>query len=338
MAIYDVNGNVISAGGSGENNKKYAVFGDSIPAFGAYTGGTGTIVDYLQSFVGGTWYNFAIGGTTMSAYRLTNETFDCFTLDEWADSIASGNFSVQRKGMNNGVTSAGSGGASVSSIISQADSLNWSDIDTVVLAFGTNDLGYDVRQVGSASDAAAKNGTMVAALKYAVSTILGAYPLLKIIVCGVPYRYADNPSASEISSANAVIKDACEGIGIKYADLFSEMGINSNNYQFFLYDGTHPSVAGKVRYATTLAKHLYKNTNDKTYTVLASGTSVTFGSYPKSVYDGQSISISVTPASGKTISSVTVTMGGKAVQNAFANGKVSITSVNGDIKIVAVAS
>lgn len=340
MPVYDYQGNVIQTGGGGgvENTKKYVVFGDSIPAFGAYSGGTGTIVNYLQSFVGGTWYDFAIGGTTMSAYRLSDQTYDCFTLDEWADSVSSGDFSVQRTGMNNGVTSAGSGGASVSSIIAAAEGLDWDTVDTIVLAFGTNDLGYDVSEVGSAGDAPAKNGTMVAALKYAVQKFFSRNPFFKIVVCGVMFRHTDNPSLTEIQSANSVIKQACASIGIRYVDLFAEMGIDNYNYQFYLYDGTHPSFAGKVRYATTLANYLYPITNDIAYYIKATGTNITFGSYAKSVYPGQNVRITVAASSGYTIQNVVVTMGGTDISStAYANGVVQIANVTGSVEIEAAA-
>lgn len=338
MAIFDYQGNVIETGGGGiTNTKKYVVFGDSVFAFGASTGGTGTIANYCQSFVGGSWFNFAIGGTTMSAYRLSNQTYDCFTLDEWADSVASGDFSVQRTGMANGVTSAGSGGASVSSIITSAEGMDWQDVDTIVLEFGTNDLAYDVSQVGAANDAPQKNGTMVAALKYAINKFYAKNPFFKIIVCGVMYRYVDNPSVTEIQSANSVIKQACASIGVRYVDMFEVMGINAYNRTYFLYDGTHPSYAGKVRYATVLKNYLYPVTSDATYYVKATGTNVTFGSFAKSVYPNQSVRVTITASSG-AIQSVVVKMGGTDISTtAYSNGVVQITKATGSIEIEAIA-
>lgn len=336
MPIYDFLGNIIATGGEEqENTKKYVVLGDSIPAFGASTGGTGTIVDYLKSYVGGDWYNLAVGGTTMSAYRLSNQTYDCFTLDEWADSISSGNFSVQRTGMNNGVTH---GGASISSIIETADQLNWLDVDTVLIAFGTNDLVYNVSQIGTATDTASKNGTMVAALKYAINKIHSKYPLIKIIVCGIIYRGTDSPGMTKINNANDAIKEACAKSGIKWVDMLSEMGVDSSNNSFFLYDGTHPSVAGKMRYATAVAKNLYKVTDDKAYTTRVTGTNVTFSPYSKSVYPGQNFTIRVNANSGYTIQTVTVKMGGVDISSsAYSSGVITIRNVSGDVEITAIA-
>lgn len=230
-------------------------FGDSIPAFDANTGGTGAIPDYMQKKCGGVWHNFCVGGTTMSAYRTSGNGYEYFTLDEWADSIAAGDFANQEQGVTDGAT-AGSTSYSIGNKVADAKALDWSAVKRIFLAYGTNDLAYDVSEVGAAGDTAAKNGTMCAALKYAVQTILTAYPTIEIVVCGIIYRYADSVSASEIIGANEAIRASCEAMGVPFAPLFDNMGVNVWNRNSFLYDGTHPNANGKERYADTLKKLL----------------------------------------------------------------------------------
>lgn len=233
----------------------FVFLGDSIPCFDSNTGGIGAIPDYLREKCGGTWKNFCVGGTTMSAYRTTGNGYEYFTLDEWADSIATGNFANQEQGVTDGA-SAGSTSYSLTKKVSDAQALDWSAVKCVFFAFGTNDLAYGVSEVGASTDAATKHGTMCAALKYAVQTIQATYPIIKIVVCGIIYRHADNPSVSAIIAANDAIRSTCESIGVPFVPLFENMGVNEWNQTAFLYDGTHPNAAGKERYADTVKRLL----------------------------------------------------------------------------------
>lgn len=233
----------------------FVFLGDSIPCFDSNTGGIGAIPDYLREKCGGTWKNFCIGGTTMSAYRTSGNGYEYFTLDEWADSIASGDFSNQEQGVTDGAT-AGSTSYSISQKVTDAKALDWGFVKRIFFAYGTNDLAYGISEVGSADDSATKHGTMCAALKYAVQTILTAYPSVEIVVCGIIYRYADNPPVSAIIAANKTIKSTCENMGIPFVPLFDNMGVNEWNRTSFLYDGTHPNANGKERYTDTLIRIL----------------------------------------------------------------------------------
>lgn len=255
MGIYDINGNSLGSGNTLPLEGKKEVFiGDSVCCFDKATGGIGAVPDYMANLVGGTWYNFCIGGTTMGAYKSTNNTYDMFTFGELADSIASGSFSSQETGITNGV-SAGTTSYSASSKVADMKKLNWDAVDTLFVHFGTNDIAYG-NSVGTANDAPSKNGTMVASLKYAINTILDVYPQMKIIICGVMYRYSDKVMVSSIIPVNKVLKDACHDIGIPFVDLLGEMGLNEKNKDYFLSDGTHPNANGKRRYAQCLAKYI----------------------------------------------------------------------------------
>ena len=233
----------------------FVFLGDSIPCFDSNTGGIGAIPDYLREKCGGTWKNFCVGGTTMSAYRTNGNGYEYFTLDEWADSIATGDFANQEQGVTDGA-SAGSTSYSLTKKVSDAQSLDWGAVKRIFFAFGTNDLAYGVSEVGASTDAATKHGTMCAALKYAVQTIHATYPTIEIVVCGIIYRHADNPSMSAIIAANDAIRATCESIGVPFVPLLENMGVNEWNRTAFLYDGTHPNAAGKERYANTVKRLL----------------------------------------------------------------------------------
>ena len=230
-------------------------FGDSVPCFDSNTGGIGAIPDYLREKCGGTWKNFCVGGTTMSAYRATGNGYEYFTLDEWADAIATGDFTRQEQGVTDGAV-AGSTSYGIANKVADAKTLDWGSVKRIFFAYGTNDLAYDVVEVGSANDTATKHSTMCGALKYAVQTILTAYPTIEIAVCGIIYRYVDGVSASEIIAANEAIKATCESIGISFIPLFENMGVNEWNRTSFLYDGSHPNANGKERYADTVKRFM----------------------------------------------------------------------------------
>ena len=192
----------------------------------------------------------------MASYRLSNNTYDMFTLGEWADSIANGNFTNQETGVTNGVES-GSTRYSASNKVADAKALDWSTVDTICIHFGTNDLAYKVSELGTSDNPPTKNGTMCASLKYAIQRIHSAYPKVKIVVCGIIYRYADSVSINSIISANEQLKKTCYAEGVRFVDLFGEMEVNTTNRTTFLYDGTHPNADGKQRYAECLSKYIY---------------------------------------------------------------------------------
>lgn len=257
MGVYDINGTLVSSNKTDTlplEGKKEVFIGDSVCCFDKNTGGMGAIPDYLANLLGGTWYNFCIGGTTMGAYSSTNNTYDMFTFGELADSISNGNFVNQETGVANGV-GAGNTNYSAESKVADMKRLNWDAVETLFVHFGTNDIAYG-NSVGTPEESPSKNGTMTASLKYAINTILTAYPQMKIVICGIIYRYSDGISNSVIMSTNSILKNVCSSMGVKFIDLFGEMGINENTKNYFLYDGTHPNANGKRRYAECLAKHI----------------------------------------------------------------------------------
>lgn len=250
-AVISINGKAPDESGNINLNtqdnegKNFVFFGDSIIAFGANTGGIGSIPDYMAQYCGGNWFNFALGGTTLGAYRSDGEAgYDAFTLGEWADSVGTGDFTKQEAGIAEGAGFS-------SETLTIAKTLEWDSVDTIFIAFGTNDIAYG-NEVGTTSDSAQKNGTICASLKYAINTMLAARPFAKIVVMGVIYRYADGISTAKIMEVNEAMKEICNSMGIRFADMFAAMTLNVNNRTSFLYDGTHPNANGKIRYAETM--------------------------------------------------------------------------------------
>lgn len=103
-------------------------------------------------------------------------------------------------------------------------------------------------------------------------------------------------------------------------------------------------LAEKVAYIDANGSDYYQDLyealyNEPTYTVTNNLTDVTNSNSATRVTQGGSYSATLTPTSGYTINSVTVTMGGNDVTGtAYSSGTISIANVTGDIVITAVAT
>lgn len=69
------------------------------------------------------------------------------------------------------------------------------------------------------------------------------------------------------------------------------------------------------------------------HSVAWEGTGYTHGNSDVAVEDGESFTSTITANNGKTIESVTVTMGGETVQGAYSSGTITIPNVSGNIVI-----
>lgn len=221
--------------------------GDSIIAFDKTYSGTGAIPDYIADRIGGTWHNYALGGTSLAAHTSQADTYGHFSLIELADSIASGDWTAQETGVTNGAVEINTSYA-IADMVADMSATDWSAVSNLCVNFGANDLAYS-HTVGSSVDEASNSGSVCAALKYAVNQIQTVYPGINIIVCGITYRAGDTVSIDRIIAANDAIADTCKRIGIQHINMQQLMGVNENNYSRYLRDTVHPSASGKQRYA-----------------------------------------------------------------------------------------
>ena len=135
MAIYDINGNVISAGNAALPfvGKKVVCFGDSI---WAYNVGSGKLPEIIQANMGGAWYACAVGGTRMTP---THENdYAMVSATALADAIATDNWTNVNSALN-GDTVTNS--AVIKNAFSKVQALDFStDVAMIVFAFSTNDF------------------------------------------------------------------------------------------------------------------------------------------------------------------------------------------------------
>ena len=107
-------------------------------------------------------------------------------------------------------------------------------------------------------------------------------------------------------------------------------------------DGTHPANAGYLHMADSYYNILQAHWSgeesgetETTYTITNNLTNVTNSNTATTVKEGNAYTATLTAASGYTLDSVTVTMGGEPVS--VSGGKISISAVTGDIFITATA-
>ena len=245
LAVTSFNGVAPSTGAvkSCATKKTWVNMGDSIWTFGASTGGIGTITDYMLALCGGTWHNIATGGTTMASrpgsYAGTYDALDFWKL---ADAIVAGNY-----------TDAKAAAAELTSNFANIDNVNWSAVDYVTVAYGTNDLAFGA-EIDNASNLF-DTATICGALRYGIKAINSAYPNIRFKVLGVVYRSADAVTPAEIVECNEALRAAAAYVGAEFVDGY---GINAGNSGTFLYDGTHPNANGKARIAETLARSIHE--------------------------------------------------------------------------------
>jgi len=249
--------------------KKIVCFGDSI------TGNFPAPLDYpsmIAEITGATVYNAGFGGCCMSD---NGQTRKLFTMCRLADSIVAGDFSDQEEsGVS--ITYAGTSTNYVPERLAMLESIDWSDIDYITIAYGTNDWNsnYGLDNADNPLDTT----TYIGAFRYSVEKLLTAYPNLKILVITPLWRWwdANTGMPSEIHSDYIDSNDYAKGTGYKlwqYGDALADaaklyhihtfnlywncMMTKQNRLEYFDYnDGTHPKLKGRELMAELISAQL----------------------------------------------------------------------------------
>lgn len=235
--------------------KKMVNFGDSI--FGRGQGSDG-ISGRLAYKTGATVYNAGLSGSTYSLR--TSAGYDPFALCSLADAIVAGDFSAQEAALEEE-----SKPAQAEAVIDLLSDLDFSEIDYVTLALGTNDMGSSV-QIDNENNRKDKS-TACGALRHSIETLLEEYPNLIIIILSTIYRarlndgvYTDrepNLNGDTLQDFNAAFKGVAEEYHLKFIDNFN-VGFNKYtvSYYYANNDPTHPGVKGFEVLAENISAHL----------------------------------------------------------------------------------
>ena len=235
----------VSGRGSGAfDGKILACIGDSITENGDWP-------SRVATKLGLTAYNYGFGGCRMGKHSLTTQGVIynkmCFfnlaryiNTGVYTELIAAADALYAENGDDNRVQAAAFAAT------------DWSTVDYICVAFGTNDFQGDV-PIGTIADNLSDGSTFYGAINYAIQQILSVYPHIKIMFVSPMWRqrqasgdnkdsnnYPNNNGAYLYDFADAVI-NAANRQQLSAFDLYRNSGVNQYNYSTYLVDGLHPT-------------------------------------------------------------------------------------------------
>lgn len=252
MAIYDIDGNIISTGGTGGTSqselrrkfggKKVIWLGDSIHA---YSSPDGVTIPYLfGNHSGAICYNWCQGGMTMA--KIGVENYDPYSGVGMVDALISGDFTDQET-----YASEDHGTAQGNFIeqVAEMKAFDMASADALIIEFGANDAFKQVPKDNA--DNVLDKTTTGGALRYMLKALQTAYPLLPIAVCNVQkmsgYSDSEHKKPYDSKIQNEVIESVCSELSIPVIDIYDLLGLNEYTSATLLIDGAHRSHAGKLR-------------------------------------------------------------------------------------------
>lgn len=238
--------------------KTCVCFGDSI------TGNYAKHFDYpsvIAAKTGMTVVNGGFGGCRMAKHPTA--TYDAYSMYRLADSVASGDWSVQ-DAVADAVAEASSP-LYAADHINELKALDWSKVDIVTILFGANDFTGGVG-LESESDPLSTNHYKGAA-RYSIEKLLNTYPNLRIVLLSPLYHYktvdgetvdtdAYTSGGNKMSDFIKALKEVAEEYKLPFFDMYNTLGINKINRKDMLPDGAHPSAAGIERIGESIAARL----------------------------------------------------------------------------------
>lgn len=251
--------------------KNIVCFGDSI---------TGNPIDpydypyHLQELSGATVLNAGFGGTNMS----NTDNRAALSFSSLIHCIATNNWTVP-EGSGISITSATVSGNQWSNTgvnyvpdrINAIKSIDWSEVDYIVVFFGTNDWNDNI-PLDNNNDKY-DDSTYLGAFRKAVEELWTVYPNIKILPITPVYRWFTSTTDSD-NTPKAIsglylyqyaeaLKQVSKEYHLHCLDFYYESGINRANRDNYFYsnDGTHPN-------ADTMADFAAKINNELSYNIV----------------------------------------------------------------------
>ena len=241
-----------------KTGKKVICLGDSITENGDYP-------VRLATLTGATVTNCGFGGSRLA---FSTGDYAYLSFHKLADYISTGDYS--------GLTAACARLAGSPTfddniaIAARLAAVNWSTVDYIVAAYGTNDYGSPDVPLGTTTDTT--GATFKGAINYAVNTICTAYPNIKILFVSPIWRSRYNSGDGNDSDVYAnsrgnylldfvdAMKQMAELNKMPCIDMYRTSGINKYNGATLLSDGLHPVAGvGYQRIAEKIAAGLVAN-------------------------------------------------------------------------------
>ena len=230
----------------------------------------------LAALTGATVHNCGFGGCTMAWHgsgTSANPSFtsyDPFSMYRLADEIVKADDDATKWELQDAAIASDT---SLPSYYPEAlqilKDLDFSAVDIITIAYGTNDLTRD-NTLDNESDRY-KTTTFAGALRYSIEKLLTAYPHLKIFLCSQTFRFwvkngevtntVDNfvtTKGNKLTDFIAKTEEVAKEYNLPYINNY-DVGMNLYNrgYYFSATDGTHPLTVGLHLIAANMAKELF---------------------------------------------------------------------------------
>ena len=127
----------------------------------------------------------------------------------------------------------------------------------ILIQRGINDLyEYGVNHSIAMGDIYSTDyeNTILGAVNFVIDYLQEKYPNARIVWAS-PYYSAASPQAA-IEEYVPLLEQICEIKGIEFLDIYNTIGINKNNYNMYLYDGTHANAEGNKLIVKCWLNHL----------------------------------------------------------------------------------
>ncbi len=252
------------------DTKVLPLFGKTIVNFGDSIFGNKRPPDdvstSLATITGATVYNLGFGGCRMAPHP--TKWASPFCMHALAHAVATGDYSTQ---LNVSLTGAPAYYEESRTLLA---SLDFSKVDIVTIAYGTNDFTGEI--LLDNPDNPKDINTFGGALRYSLEELLGAFPHLHIFVCTPTYRFwmdsendyafvtdsdekVNDDTGLKLTDYVAKMKEIAQEYHIKCIDNYYELGINKYNraYWFPSTDGTHHNKLGGMLIAQHMANEIF---------------------------------------------------------------------------------
>lgn len=212
--------------------RKLVCFGDSITAFSNYPDRIADRLGFKEAI------NVGFGGERMGQHP--DADHDKFSMYQLAEAIRTNNFSAQ--------TTAAATLTQHADALARLTAINWSEVATVTIAYGTNDFGGDL-PIGTSADTT--GATFRGAIKLTIERLLTAYPRLELVFVTPMWRQrqATGDGKDATNYPNGLGEYLVEYVDaeldqaalyqIPALDNYRSCGINLQTHAVYLDDGLH---------------------------------------------------------------------------------------------------
>lgn len=250
--------------GSWLAGKVCVVLGDSVAAFRTPPE---DIPSIIAQRTGMTVYNCAFGGCRISDNTIAEgdtDPWEAFCFVRLTDSIVSGDWSYQEANIDT-LQELDYEGYSPEDHFETIKSVNWNNVDILVIFFAGNDAG-NVRFDNAQDDD--DTYYYLGAFRYCIRKILTAYPHLKLLVVGTDYHKTNNSNTDDITYTidgqtyhyydwSDRLMEECKNFHIPTLDWYRSNGLNSLTVDYYMTsDGKHPNYIGNQLLGNQIANRL----------------------------------------------------------------------------------